>query len=93
MKLSLEERKALAAVREPSSIYSKALWHILKRLSGFGLCETCAPLEWQRLDPEKCPLGIAVATPEGKRALREDYRRRPDRSSVSRKVEVAHACA
>lgn len=93
MKLTLEERKALAAVREPASVYSKALWQILKRLADRDLCETGAPLEYQRLDPERCPLGIAVISPAGKRALREDYHRRPDRSSVARKLEVAHACA
>ena len=93
MKLNLEERKALAAVREPGSVYSKALWQILKRLAELDLCEVAEPMAWQKLDFETCPLGISVITPAGKRALREDYHRRPDRSSVARKLEVAHACA
>ena len=39
MKLTIEERKALAAVREPASIYSKPLWQILNRLADLDLCD------------------------------------------------------
>jgi|GEM_PF-6726505 hypothetical protein len=95
MKLTLEERKALAAVREPASIYSKPLWQILKRMADRDLCEVAAPMEWQKLDPEKCPLGISVITPAGKRALREEFHRRPDRASRFKRIieEAQHAYA
>ena len=93
MKLTLEERKALAAVREPAYVYSKPLWLILKRLSEHDLCEVADPPEWQRLDPEKCPLGMAVISPSGKRALREEFPRRPDRSSRFERMEAQHANA
>lgn len=95
MKLSLEERKALAAVRELAGIHSKPLWMILKRLAERDLCEVAAPMEWQKVDPETCPLGIAVITPAGKRALREEFHRRPDRSARFKRVveEAQHVFA
>ena len=93
MKLTIEERKALAAVREPASVYSKPLWKILNRLAELGLCEVAAPMEWQKLDPEKCPLGISVITPDGKRALREEFHRRPNRSSSFERMEDQHVYA
>ena len=89
MKLTTEERKALAAIREPAGVYSKALAKILKRLAAHGLCEVCDPLDWQRGDPQTCPLCLAAITSAGKRALRETFHRRPARSSIVKEMEAS----
>lgn len=89
MKLTTEERQALAAVREPCSVFSKPLASMLRRLADHGLCEVAGPLDWQRGDPQTCPILLACITPTGKRALRETFRRRP--ASSSRFQELAHA--
>lgn len=90
MKLTTEERKALAAVRNPCSVYSKPLWLILKRLADHDLCEVAGPMEWQKTASKNVPLGISVITPSGKRALREVFPRRPDRSARFERMEAAH---
>lgn len=90
MKLTTEERKALAAVRNPCSVYSKPLWLILKRLAAHDLCEVAGPMEWQKLSANNVPLGISVITPAGKRAIREVFPLRQDRSARFERMEVAH---
>ncbi len=89
MKLTTEERQALASVREPCGVFSKPLAGVLKRLAEHDLCEVADPLEWQRGDPQTCPIMLAVITATGKRALRETFHRRPARSSRVQEIENA----
>ena len=69
MKLTADERNALDAARNVVSVHSPEALRVLRGLAARGLCEVSGPLQYQLLDPKTCPLGIAVITAEGRRAL------------------------
>lgn len=72
MKLTNEEIAALEAVRSPASIHNERALKVLRGLADRGLVEVGPSLAWQRLYPESCPLGIAVITADGRRALAQN---------------------
>lgn len=69
MKLTNEERSVLQAVRSPVCVHSPQAMQALNHLATLGFVEVGEPLAWQKVNPPTCPLGIAVITASGRRAL------------------------
>ncbi|NLF17993.1 MAG: hypothetical protein GX595_12200 [Lentisphaerae bacterium] len=69
MKLTNEDIDALEASRMPVSVYGERAMTVLRRLADLGLVEVGQPMAWQKMNPDTCPLGIAVITAAGRRAL------------------------
>jgi uncharacterized protein YaeQ len=88
MKLTAEEKHALECVQGVVSVHSEKMMALLQRLAARGLCEISGPMCWQKLDSKTCPIGIAVITPDGRRALAQ-----PSNNAHKAELEAAHAIA